>query len=88
MFHCAKGLNLGVAPEFLVGDEGDVCRLRLKNLHDLLDVEVADAGFARAQGQAGTFPVALRDRMTVLWVQALIVLRPLCSAAAEPSPAV
>lgn len=57
---------MGFDPEFPVKDEGDVCRLRLKNLNNLLHFEVADAGISPTQWQASTFPEPFRSRITVV----------------------
>jgi glycosyltransferase involved in cell wall biosynthesis len=65
-FYAAAGLDVGFDPEFAVSDEGDACRLRLKNLNNLLHFEVADAGISPTQWQASTFPQPFRDRITVI----------------------
>ena len=43
-FYHPHGADVGFDPEFPATDEGEVCRLRLKNLNNLLHFEVADAG--------------------------------------------
>ena len=43
-FYHPHGADVGFDPEFPPRDEGEVCRLRLKNLNNLLHFEVADAG--------------------------------------------
>ncbi|MFM9998203.1 MAG: glycosyltransferase, partial [Burkholderiaceae bacterium] len=45
---------------------GDVCRLRLKNLNNLLHFEVADAAISPTQWQASTFPEPFRSKITVV----------------------
>jgi glycosyltransferase involved in cell wall biosynthesis len=65
-FYNSDGLDVGFDPEFPMTDEGDVCRLRLKNLNNLLHFEVADAGISPTQWQASTFPRPFRDRITVV----------------------
>ena len=65
-FYNAEGSDVGFDPEFPVTDPGDVCRLRLKNLNNLLHFEIADAGISPTHWQASTFPEAFRDRITVV----------------------
>lgn len=57
---------MGFDPEFPAKDAGDVCRLRLKNLNNLLHFEVADAGLSPTQWQASTFPERFRAKITVI----------------------
>lgn len=65
-FYRAEGADTGFDPEFSVQAVGDNCRLRLKNLNNLLHFESADAGIAPTQWQASTFPAPFRDRITVI----------------------
>lgn len=65
-YYHPHGADVGFDPEFPVKDEGDVCRLRLKNLNNLLHFEVADAGISPTQWQASTFPEPFRSRITVV----------------------
>ncbi len=66
-FYQAQGADAGFDPEFASADPaGDACRLRLKNLNNLLHFEVAEAGIAPTQWQASTFPAPFRDRITVV----------------------
>lgn len=65
-FYHAKGADVGFDPEFPAADPGEVCRLRLKNLNNLLHFEVADAGISPTQWQASTFPEPFRNRITVV----------------------
>lgn len=58
--------DVGFDPEFPVTDAGDVCRLRLKNLNNLLHFEVADAGISPTHWQASTFPEPFRSKITVV----------------------
>ena len=43
-----------------------MCRLRLKNLNNLLHFQVADAGLSPTHWQASTFPPPFRDRISVV----------------------
>lgn len=65
-FYCFEGADFGFDPEFASADEGDVCRLRLKNLNNLLHFQAADAGLSPTQWQARTFPEPFRRRITVV----------------------
>lgn len=60
------GADVGFDPEFPVTDPGEPCRLRLKNLNNLLHFEVADGGISPTQWQASTFPEPFRDKITVV----------------------
>lgn len=65
-YYHSHGADVGFDPEFPAKDEGDVCRLRLKNLNNLLHFEVADAGISPTCWQASTFPELFRDKITVV----------------------
>lgn len=65
-FYHSNGSDVGFDPEFLVEDPGDVCRLRLKNINNLLHFEIADAGISPTHWQASTFPDVFRNRITVV----------------------
>lgn len=65
-FYHPQGADVGFDPEFPAKDAGDACRLRLKNLNNLLHFEVADAGISPTHWQASTFPPPFRDRITVV----------------------
>lgn len=65
-FYHAQGADVGFDPEFPAQDPGEQCRLRLKNLNNLLHFEIADAGISPTHWQASTFPIAFRDRITVI----------------------
>lgn len=65
-FYHPHGADVGFDPEFPAKDPGDVCRLRLKNLNNLLHFEVADAGISPTHWQASTFPEPFRSRITVV----------------------
>ena len=65
-FYHPHGADVGFDPEFPVKDVGDVCRLRLKNLNNLLHFEVADAGISPTHWQASTFPQPFRSKIKVV----------------------
>jgi glycosyltransferase involved in cell wall biosynthesis len=65
-FYHPHGADVGFDPEFPAQDAGDACRLRLKNLNNLLHFEVADAGLSPTHWQASTFPAPFCDKITVV----------------------
>ena len=65
-FYHPQGADVGFDAEFLGSDEGDVCKLRLKNLNNLLHFDVADAGISPTHWQASTFPESFRSRIAVV----------------------
>lgn len=67
-FHyLVSGGDTGFDPEFPVADPAaDACRLRLKNLNNLMHFEVADAGLSPTHWQASTFPEPFRSRISVI----------------------
>ncbi|MFA7270911.1 MAG: glycosyltransferase [Sterolibacterium sp.] len=65
-FYHPHGADVGFDPEFPATDPGDVCRLRLKNLNNLLHFEIADAGISPTHWQASTFPEPFRSKITVV----------------------
>jgi len=65
-FYHPQGADVGFDPEFPAQDAGDACRLRLKNLNNLLHFEVADAGISPTHWQASTFPEPFRSKITVV----------------------
>jgi len=65
-YYHATGADVGFDQEFPPRDAGDVCRLRLKNLNNLLHLEMADAGISPTHWQASTFPEPFRSNITVV----------------------
>ena len=65
-FYQPHGADVGFDPEFPSLDPGEACRLRLKNLNNLLHFEVADAGISPTHWQASTFPEPFRSKITVV----------------------
>jgi glycosyltransferase involved in cell wall biosynthesis len=65
-FYHVQGADVDFDAEFRGSDEGDVCKLRLKNLNNLLHFEVADAGISPTHWQASTFPESFRSRIAVV----------------------
>lgn len=65
-FYHAQGADVGFDAEFPVKDEGEVCRIRLKNLNSLLHFEAADAGISPTHWQASTYPEPFRNQISVV----------------------
>ncbi len=65
-YYQTKGADVGFDPEFLSVDPGDVCRVRIKNLGNLMHFEAADAAISPTAWQADTFPEPFRRRITVV----------------------
>jgi len=65
-YYQPSGADTGFDPEFPSRDAGDICRLRLKNLNNLLHFGQADAGLSPTEWQASTFPEPFRPRISVI----------------------
>lgn len=65
-FYHPTGADVGFDPEFPPDDAAQSCRIRLKNLNNLLHFEIADAGISPTHWQASTFPEPFRNRITVV----------------------
>jgi len=65
-FYHAQGADVGFDAEFASNPLEDICRLRLKNINNLLHIDHVDAGISPTQWQASTFPFPFRERITVI----------------------
>ncbi|MEM6588657.1 MAG: glycosyltransferase family 4 protein [Pseudomonadota bacterium] len=66
LYHLSDYPHTGFDPEFDRGDpEEFALRIRMKNLHNHLHFDIADAGISPTAFQADTFPDAFRDRITL-----------------------
>ena len=65
-YYQSQGADVGFDPEFPASETTEVCRLRLKNLNNLLHFEVADAGISPTHWQASTFPEPFKSKITVV----------------------
>lgn len=67
LYHRPGYPHAGFDPEFArPDDEAEVLRLRLKNLHNHMHFDIAQAGISPTQFQADTFPPVFRDRIEVI----------------------
>lgn len=62
----SRGADTGFDPEFPDSGPSEACRLRLKNVNNVLHFEVAEAGISPTQWQASTFPANFRSKITVV----------------------
>ncbi|MEI8102117.1 MAG: glycosyltransferase [Chlorobium sp.] len=65
-YYHSFGADIGFDPGFPLKNEGETCRLHLKNLNNLLHFQVADAGISPTEWQASTFPEPFRSRISVV----------------------
>jgi len=65
-FYRETGADVGFDPEFPAQDPGDVCRLTIKNVNNLLHFEIAEGGISPTRWQADTFPEPFRSKITVV----------------------
>lgn len=65
-FYPLKGADAGFDPEFTTKEKGNRCRIRLKNINNLMHFEIADAGISPTRWQASTFPERFRNNITVI----------------------
>ncbi|WP_299349547.1 glycosyltransferase family 4 protein [uncultured Shimia sp.] len=67
LYYRASEGDLNFDPEFpnRIADQEPI-RLRLKNMNNFMHFEVGDLGISPTQFQAGTFPDAIRDKISVI----------------------
>ncbi len=65
-YYRQQGADIGFDPEYANVDEGDSCRVMLKNINNLLHSTVADAGLSPTHWQASTYPEEIRKKITVV----------------------
>ncbi len=65
-FYQTSGADVGFDSEFPVNDPADVCRVRLKNINNVLHLGVADGGISPTRWQAETFPANFRKNIRVV----------------------
>lgn len=65
-YYYPNAYDVGFDPEFVSSDPGDACRVKLKNVNNLLHFEFADAGISPTHWQASTFPTRFREKITVI----------------------
>lgn len=65
-YYATEGTDVGFDPEFASSDPGDRCRVRMKNVNNLLHFDIADVGIAPTQWQKSTFPEPFRSKIKVI----------------------
>jgi glycosyltransferase involved in cell wall biosynthesis len=65
-FYHASGADVGFDPEFSSDSIEQACKIQLKNINNLLHIELADAAISPTHWQASTFPSAFRERISVI----------------------
>lgn len=65
-FYNPEGADVGFDPEFPSNNELDQCRLKLKNINNLLHFPIADAAISPTHWQASTFPADFQNKITVI----------------------
>lgn len=65
-YYRLHGADVGFDPEFPTPSDETACRMRLRNLGNLLHFESADAAISPTVWQASTFPEPFRERIAVI----------------------
>jgi len=65
-YYRPEGADVNFDPEFKIDDPSDVCRLRLKNLTNVLHFDLAVMGIAPTAWQASVFPETFRRKISVI----------------------
>jgi glycosyltransferase involved in cell wall biosynthesis len=65
-YYQAHGADVGFDSEFNSKEEAEVCRMRLKNLNNIMHFDIADAGLSPTHWQASTFPEIFKRKISVV----------------------
>ncbi|UOD50401.1 glycosyltransferase family 4 protein [Orrella daihaiensis] len=65
-YYAAQGSDVGFDPEFASQDPADACRVRMKNVNNLLHFDVADGGISPTEWQRSTFPEPFKSSIDVV----------------------
>jgi glycosyltransferase involved in cell wall biosynthesis len=65
-FYNLQGSDVGFDPEHSNVTEDEGCRLRMRNVNNLMHFDIADAGLSPTQWQRSTFPRAFQDKISVI----------------------
>jgi len=65
-FYVPQDADVGFDPEFLVEDGTNACRLRMKNVNNLLHFQIADAALSPTEWQRSVFPQPFRSKISVI----------------------
>ena len=65
-YYAEQGSDVGFDPEFASNSPADQCRVRMKNVNNLLHFDIADAGISPTEWQKSTFPEPFRSNIEVV----------------------
>ncbi|MFZ6800828.1 glycosyltransferase family 4 protein [Undibacterium sp. Di24W] len=65
-FYHSRGADVGFDPEFPLNAIDNACKIQLKNINNLLHMQLADAAISPTHWQASTFPSQWRERISVI----------------------
>lgn len=65
-FYRSEGTDIGFDPEFTSAETSLASRLRLKNMHYQLQLDVVDAAISPTHWQASTFPPSWQEKISVI----------------------
>jgi len=65
-YYHAQGADVGFDKEFIDQDASYRCKIRLKNVNNLLHFEIADSAISPTKWQASTFPETFRSKIQVI----------------------
>ncbi len=67
-YYQARGSDVGFDPEFSSGrQDEDLCRLRMKNAHNLISLNASDTGLSPTIWQRDQYPDEYRERISVIF---------------------
>lgn len=64
-YYNPNGADAKFDAEFVLNDQAEACRIRLKNANHLINFEISDGGISPTQWQADTFPRHFREKIKV-----------------------
>jgi len=65
-YYRLAGADMNFDPEFSCTDPGEICRLKVKNINNIMQLERMEAGISPTFWQASTFPEPFRSKITVV----------------------
>jgi len=60
------GADVGFDPEFPATESTEVCRLKMRNINNLMHFQIADAGISPTSWQANSFPADFKNKISVI----------------------
>ena len=65
-YYHSRGADTNFDPEFPYDDFSSVCKVKLKNLHTIFQLESSDGGISPTHWQASTYPEQIRSKISVI----------------------